>query len=187
MGLPGRWAYLSRRWKLLQPCLFGSNTGAPCSRCSGGERRARRATPTRIAQGTCTADNAVCNVGSSTCSNDASNTCTSAECVARSNVCSNRDQGCVFSSDCPPGGVCGGGRNLRSGPLCDPRCVRRRCLQLDHGSLHARHRPRRMHRRRRNVPRPGHGLRPELLSRSRLAAGPGPMTVRMPSFTGFLR
>ncbi|MEK6798705.1 MAG: hypothetical protein AABZ12_07060 [Planctomycetota bacterium] len=100
-------------------CLFGSNTGAPCSRCSGGGTPGASCNADAdCSGGTCTADNAVCNVGSSTCSNDASNTCTSsAECVARSNVCSNRDQGCVFSSDCPPGGVCGGAGTCEAG-LC---------------------------------------------------------------------
>ena len=126
-------------------CQYGENIGAACGRCSVGATPCN--SNADCSSGTCVANTSVCNnkcsggttpgaacltvadclgsgtscvAASKTCSNDASNTCTSGtECVARFGVCSNRDQGCTFSSDCPPGGICGTAGTCEAG-VCAP-------------------------------------------------------------------
>ncbi len=93
-------------------CRFGANAGASCGRCLGGGDGSPCSGQSDCDAGpggSCQADNAVCNAGAKTCSNDDNKVCTTdAGCSARGSVCSNRDRSCVLSTDCPPGGICGG-------------------------------------------------------------------------------
>jgi hypothetical protein len=122
-------------------CKNGSNADGLCETCQGGAEPGDvpcdndADCEARGLGGACSPNDAFCNAGSNTCSNDGEASCTSdPECPSRANTCGNADQFCINDADCPAGGICGGPGSCEAGVCAaNTTCSQGACCLADGG------------------------------------------------------
>jgi len=122
-------------------CKNGSNADGLCETCQGGAEPGDvpcdndADCEARGLGGACSPNDAFCNAGSNTCSNDGEASCTSdPECPSRANTCGNADQFCINDADCPAGGICGGPGSCEAGVCAaNTTCSEGACCLADGG------------------------------------------------------